>query len=164
MERMTRDMFFAFFAPFIRVQLDWPRMMSETEISVSVVSDYQALAGLYLPWYFNRKGDKVSYKAEDAEPVEVNGSGRIFSALAESKRTFINETARVFMMNDGPLQLIVPTYGIDGTRRIALDGCSRLVALDLVHPRSFRIMEVMLKGPIDSTVLGDLHYWERHRG
>jgi hypothetical protein len=162
MERMTRDKFFTFFSRFIRVQLDWSQIVAETEICINLVSDYEALSGLYLPWYFNQDGKKVSYKATDAKPLEVRGSGQIFSALPEGKRSFINATAQWFLMNDGPLQLIVPTYQIDETRRVALDGCSRLVAFDLVQPDSFGIMEVMLKGPLDANVLKDLYYWQHH--
>jgi len=148
--------------PLVRALLDWDRIEKECTCSLELYGGLEVLNSVYLPWYKNSEGALAEYDHSDARPMTPQEASESLEIFSERRQSFIHISHGYFVSNKGMLQLTIPAYDVGNGRRVSLDNSHRLTALSmLARQPQVRLLFMTLHGPIDSSLVADLTYWQR---
>lgn len=144
----------------VRVKLDWPRVVNdELKIDVHHTSSLNEVRTFFMPWYADDNRTELRYDCDYAKPVTV---GDVADDLDRwPQRTLPIAEYVKDMCSDGAQGLVLPTYALPNDRLLLLDGNHRAVAL-VVAQIPFSVRLLIVRGPIEPTMLPDLKHWAKH--
>lgn len=161
MADLPLELFRRFFAPSMRVRLDWDRLMkSPCHVQVTVIENLAEIAGWKMPWHFDQSGCEGRYDSEGARPISLCDTGVHINKMNKQRRFLIDRLIAAYQSDQHPVAFVAPTYFIEPTASLILDANHRLAAAYLAKV-PLRVMNFAIHGPIDPQIIPDLKHWIR---
>ncbi|WP_157493238.1 hypothetical protein [Desulfonatronovibrio magnus] len=146
-----RDFFYKF-ALTIRCALNWKLLLTyRPRIEKYGCSLPAAADKIWTPWYTDESGRPREFYHNDAMPNSV------IHAASNSELLEYHEVQNRLMGQN--TNFVFPGYKPPGPDILLLDGNHRSVSA-MVEGRKISIALYIIKGPLDPSVLPDLHLWQ----
>src|SRR6185437_16329903 len=100
------ELFRRFFAPSIRVRLNWDRLMKRPcRTQVTVIEKLAESTAWKMPWHFDRAGREIRYDSQGARPISICEIG-IHVKMNERRRSLIDSLMEAYRLAQNPVALV----------------------------------------------------------